>query len=134
MFFHDGSVRRLLSIQTILVALAVATFLVLGSPPAAASALYGGVIALLSATLLGHGVQRAAETAQAAPEIGMRALYFGAVLRFVLVLVLFGVGMGLLRLAPLPLIAGFAVAQLAFLINGLGAALSKTASHAGAGK
>jgi ATP synthase protein I len=58
---------------------------------------------------------RAAEAARQDHKKSMLILYLGAVQRFVLVLVLFGVGLKGLNLTFLPMIAGFAGAQLAYL-------------------
>jgi ATP synthase protein I len=60
-------------------------------------------------------VRRSAELARADIRSGQISLYFGAAQRFVAVLVLLAVGIGALKLAPLPLIIAFAVAQLGFL-------------------
>ncbi len=43
-------------------------------------------------------------------------VYGGAALRFVLVLVLFGIGLALIGLAPIAMVAGFAAVQLVFLV------------------
>jgi ATP synthase protein I len=89
---------------------------VLKGPHAALSALYGGGVALANALLLARRVERASELARDGAQRGVYSLYFGAVQRFVFVLVSLGIGLGLLRLDPLPLLALFAIAQLAYLI------------------
>lgn len=78
----------------------------------AVSACYGGGITVLSTWWLGRRVQRAGDGTGA-----QISLYAGAAVRFVTVLVLLGVGIGFLKLAPIPLIIAFAVAQLGFLFN-----------------
>jgi len=133
MSMHDGNVRRLLVIQTSLVAGVTGIFFVLGGLPEAQSALYGGLVALLSAGMLGRGIRLAAEAARSAPDYGTRSLYLGAVQRFVIVLALFAAGMGWLGLSPLPLIVGFAVAQAAFVIEGTMQGFSSS-SDRGAGR
>ena len=79
------------------------------------AAFYGGMISIVIAFLLGRGVARAAEVARLDHKKSMLILYLGAVQRFVIVLVLFGIGLKGLSLAFLPMIAGFAGAQLAYL-------------------
>lgn len=72
------------------------------------SALYGGAITLLLTGWLGRGVWRAR---------GLGALYANAITRYAAAMLFLGLGMGVLKLAPLPLIAAFAVAQFGFLAN-----------------
>jgi len=117
--FHEGEVIVLLASQAVLVAVAVGAFLFLAGLPHAQAAAYGGGIALLSAWLLGRHVRRASEVARTNPGRETAVLYIGAVQRFVLILVLFGLGMGKLGLAPLPLLVGFGAAQAGYLISGL---------------
>jgi ATP synthase protein I len=74
--------------------------------PSLLSALYGGVITLLLTGWLGHGVWRAG---------GLGALYANAITRYVAAMLFLGLGLGVLKLAPLPMIVAFAVAQLGFL-------------------
>lgn len=119
MNFQDGSLYPLLCIQACLVVGVAGIFLLKGQH-AATSALYGGGVALASSTLLGRSLRLASEAGQLSAKQGASMLYFGAVLRFLLVLALLAVGMGLFGLLPLPLIVGFAGAQVAFLIGGIG--------------
>ena len=72
------------------------------------SALYGGTVVMLLSAWLGRGVRRAA---------GLGALYANAITRYAAAVVLLGLGFGALKLAPLPLIIAFAVAQFGFLAN-----------------
>ena len=67
--------------------------------------------------MLRRGVQRASLIAGQDPKTAMLTLYMGAVVRFVLVLILFGVGLAGLKLAPLPVIVGFGLTQLAYLVG-----------------
>ena len=70
------------------------------------SALYGGAITLLLTGWLGRGVWRAG---------GLGALYANAITRYAAAMLFLGLGLGVLKLAPLPLIVAFAVAQIGFL-------------------
>ena len=83
----------------------------------ALSALFGGGIAVLSTWWLGRSVQRAGEAARQNQQSSQWALYAGAVQRFVGTLVLLGLGLGGLKLAPIPLIVAFAVAQFGFIAS-----------------
>lgn len=116
---QDGSLYPLLWAQVCLVVGLAGLFLLHGLN-AAVSALYGGGVALASSALLGRSLKAAGQAAKRAPKQGVWMLYFGAVQRFVLVLGFFALGMGLFGLPPLPLIVGFAGAQVAFLIGGIG--------------
>lgn len=111
------TVRRVLLVQAVLTLLTGAAFFaLLGSLPAFA-ALYGGAIALIGTWLLGRRVQRTPETPAQGHSGGQLALYAGILPRFIVTLVLLGIGIGGLKLFPIPLITAFAVAQLGFLIN-----------------
>ena len=110
-------VRRVLLSQAVLTLLTGAVFLVSLGSGAAVAALYGGAVALLSTWLLGRRVQRIPEIPAQGHAGGQLALYAGVLPRFIVTLALLGIGIGGLKLFPLPLIAAFAVAQLGFLIN-----------------
>jgi len=106
--------RRVLLLQAAL-SVAAAAFFADSGIGAVMAALYGGGIAVASAWLLARRLAMASDAAGDATA-GMRVLYVGAVQRFALVLGLFALGMGALGLSPLPLIVGFAAAQLGFLL------------------
>ncbi len=114
---QSGDVGLLLVIQFILVAAVVGFFLFTSDLLAAQAAAYGGGMALLVAWMLGRRALRAAEVAKRHPGQETMVIYMGAVQRFVVVLVLFGLGMGWLKLQPVPLLAAFAVAQFGHLFN-----------------
>jgi ATP synthase protein I len=108
--------RRLIFIQAVIGVIVAGGFLAAGGPQAAA-ALYGALISMALALLLGRRMQRASEVAASDPRRGMTILYVGAVQRFVLVLALLALGLAVLKLNPLPLLAGFAVTQLAYVLG-----------------
>jgi ATP synthase protein I len=83
---------------------------------AALAALYGGAVATGNTWLLTRRIARAGELAKRNVKYSVYSLYFGAVQRFVFVLVCLGVGLGGIKLDPVPLLLGFAVAQIAFMI------------------
>lgn len=113
----NDAARKLILLQVgVSVVIAVAFFMAMGQGEALA-ALYGGVISIVIAFLLGRGVVRAAEAARQDHKKSMLILYVGALQRFILVLVLFGIGLKGLGLPFIPMIVGFAGAQLAYLTN-----------------
>lgn len=105
----DDDVRRVFLVQAFLTAL----FCVLSMPLAGAyfalAVLYGGAIALFGSWLAYRSVSRVKGAAW--PQAF--ALFGGLALRLASVIALFAIAFGVLGLAPLPTIAGFAVAQLA---------------------
>ena len=112
-----AATRKVIALQVGVSALIAAAFFMAKGTGEAYSAFYGGLISVAVAFLLGRGVVRAAEAARQDPKKSMLILYLGAVQRFILVLVLFGIGLKALSLAFIPMIAGFAGAQLAYLSN-----------------
>jgi len=112
---QPADVYRLLAVQAVIALGTTVAFWVARGSEAGKAAVFGGAVALLSAWLLGRRERRASEVTRTRPGSEMAVLYIGAVQRFVLTLVLFAVGMGPLGLSPVPLLAGFALAQLAFL-------------------
>lgn len=84
---------------------------------AAISAFSGAVVSILLLLLLRHGVKRAAEIAQYDQKRSMLILYLGAAQRFILILVLFALGLGVVNFDPLAMFVGFFLAQLGNLIN-----------------
>lgn len=112
-----ATTRKLIALQLGVSALIAVGFFMARGAGEAYSALYGGVIGVAVALLLSRGVVRAADAARQDQKKSMVILYIGAAQRFVLVLVLFGVGLKALGLSFLPMIAGFAGAQLTHLVN-----------------
>ncbi len=110
--------RSLLIIQAILVLLGVAVSYYYLGEAGMLPAAFGGAIAIANTILLSRRLDVAGAMAKDNPEGGVLALYLGVVQRFVFVLVMFGVGMGALKLLPPPLLGTFAVAQLAFMLFG----------------
>ena len=81
----------------------------------ALAVVYGGAVSMALAWMHKRGVSKAQERAITDPKAGMLILYVGAVLRFILLIALLGVGLGLLKFEPQPMLAGFVLAQLGFL-------------------
>jgi ATP synthase protein I len=106
-------VRNIVIAQLILVPLVAALSLWV-DVQAALAALYGGGIALGNTLLSARRVARAARVLDRDPGADVRSLYFGAVERFVFVLLTMALGMGWLRLSPPMLLLGFALAHLAY--------------------
>ena len=110
--------RSLLIIQAILVLLGVAVSFYYLSNEGLLPAAFGGAIAVANTILLSRRLESAGEMAKENPDGGVLSLYLGVIQRFVFVLVMFGVGMGVLKLQPPPMLGTFALAQLAFMLFG----------------
>ncbi len=120
----SGSIRRVIGTQLTLTAAIVVGYIAwygwTGGRAAALAALFGGGVALAGTWLLGRRVRRVSVSTPDGVG-GQLGLYAGAAPRFVATLILLGVGIGWMKLAPAPLIVTFGLAQFGFLIN-LGAA------------
>ncbi len=110
--------RRIVIIQLTLILAGIAMSRFYQGDTAMLPALYGGAIALASTLLLSRRVEQAGEIAKTSPQQSVYALYLGVVQRFVFVLIALGLGLGFLKLSPVPLIATFMVAQLAYMLMG----------------
>jgi len=107
--------RRLMVAQVALTAVLAFGWGVYSGYLDAIAVVYGGVVSIVLALLHKRGVSKAEETSLRDPKAGMLILFVSAVLRFILLIVLLGVGFGLLKLTPQPMLAGFVLAQLGFL-------------------
>ena len=105
-------VRRVLLFQALLTLLVAAVFGVARGRFELLSALYGGAVAVLLSAWLGRGVLRSS---------GLGSLYANAITRYGAAMLFLGLGLGVIKLAPLPLIVAFAVAQFGFLAQMRGA-------------
>lgn len=109
----SSALRNVVIAQVFLIAaVAIAAFIWRGQEWAV-SALFGGAIVLVNSFLLALRVKRADRLEGGSVALTM---YAGAAQRFVVTLVGFGIGMGLLKLAPLPMLIAFAAAQLGYMI------------------
>ena len=110
--------RSLLIIQASLVLIGVAVSYYYLADEGILPAAYGGAIAIANTILLSRRLDSAGEMAKENPEGGVLTLYLGVIQRFIFVLVMFGIGMGVLKLLPPPMLGTFAAAQLAFMLYG----------------
>lgn len=111
--------QRLLIIQATLVLIAIIATIYFLNLDAAKGALFGGCIALANSVLLYRKLDAASSMAKDNPNGGIMTLYAGVIQRFVFVLCMFGVGMGLLKLNPVALLGAFGLAQIAYMICGV---------------
>ena len=108
-------VRRVVLTQGVLTLLAAAGFAIATGWSAAGAALYGGGVAVVISGWQGWRMRRLGRSGGAASDLIV--LYIGVVQRYAAVFVLLGLGLAVWRLAPLPLITAFAVAQLGYWVR-----------------
>ena len=102
------AIRRVISVQTVIVLVCVTFFWVVRGGPEAVAALYGGAVPTLISAWLGYRMQRAGPDA-------LGAIFVNAIARYVTAVMLLALGLGILKLAPLPLVLTFVAAQLGYL-------------------
>lgn len=110
-------VRRVVLAQALLTLLVAAAFAYRGGGREALAACYGGAVTILISGWLGWRLRRAGERPQAAPTAVLGLLYSSAVMRYAAVVVLLALGLGVLKLSPLPLVVAFGLAQFGFLAS-----------------
>ncbi len=84
---------------------------------AAMSVFYGGLASVLLALISIRGFKRANELALSDPHKSMMILYIGAVVRFAAVIIVLGIGLGVIKLEPMAVFIGFALAQTSYLMG-----------------
>lgn len=107
--------RRVLQAQLLLTLLVAGGFGLIDDLPGVLAALYGGATTLLITGWLAYRVRKAGQTTTTGS--GMAVIFSSVVLRYAVVVALLGTGLGLLKLAPLPLLVAFAVTQFGFLAS-----------------
>ena len=109
--------RKVIGLQMAIGVLAAIFFYFAYTPWHGFSSLYGAMISVLSSWWLSRGVSSAGAHAGQGRK-GEAILYVGAALRFIMVLALFAIGLAVIKLAAVPTVVGFVLAQLAFLFVG----------------
>jgi small-conductance mechanosensitive channel len=110
----DRITYRTVSLQAVIALFsALALYFTFGEAEAK-SAFFGGTAATANGLFLLRKLQHADKVVIAAPSRAQGMIYFSAVVRYVLVLLLFGVAFGVLDLKAVPALVVFAVAQLAY--------------------
>jgi len=112
----DSGIRRLLLFQSLMVAAMAAVFLVICETYSALSACYGGCVAVVNALLLARCAHRDVKAPQRSPQQSLAAVYLCVVQRFLVIALLFALGLGLVKLNPLALMTGFIVGQFVLVI------------------
>lgn len=107
--------RQVLNLQLVMLILAGVAGSRFWGQAVAEAALYGVLIALANTGLLMWRMRRGAQGELSARQ-QLKGFYRSSVERYLLVAILFGVGMGVLKLLPLAMMVGFALGQLAWIV------------------
>jgi ATP synthase protein I len=118
--------QRLIALQLVIMAAVSIVFYLRSGIYAAGSAWFGGITAMLNVLLLLWRRHRADAGRALSAGRSLWVLYRTALERFVMVVLLFALGMGVLKLDPLALLTGFVVGQLALVLIGM---KGKSANH-----
>jgi ATP synthase protein I len=113
----ETGAAKILIVQSLLITGMVGIFYLYQGQLAAQSASYGGCMVMFNVWLTHRRLQTAAEIAAIAPGKEVHVFYFAAIQRFVFTIIFFAVGMGLLKLLPVPLLIAFAIAHLGYLFS-----------------
>ena len=108
------SMSKSLKAQSIIGILAIIGFSTQGSWD---SALYGFLIGIANVVMLGITFKKANNKAAEDPKQGMLVLYLSAVIRFILLAVLFVLGLSLFQFEPMPVVLTFVLMQIGQMFN-----------------
>ncbi|MBT8116662.1 MAG: ATP synthase subunit I [Gammaproteobacteria bacterium] len=111
------SFRKLAALQLTLILVTSVLFYWWNGAGAAVATLFGGGIAMVNVALLLWRRTRAERGRAMSAGESMRLLYRSALERFIAVIALFALGMGVLKLYAPALLTGFIVGQLALLFT-----------------
>ena len=111
----SGCFRQIMQAQAgLLIAGSLILALIFGLDHGLATA-FGAGLAILNTIIALRSVQRASELAYSQPDVGMLPVFSGLVQRLIVFAAGFSAGVLLLGLLPIPLLAGFALAQAGYL-------------------
>jgi ATP synthase protein I len=112
-------INHLLKMQVVALVLISLFFLWWQGNSAAMASFFGGFIAIANTLLQRWHLIKAATQAKSDAGKNLRKAYRCIAERWILTIVMFAVGFGLLALLPLPLMAAFIVTQLALLFGNM---------------
>ena len=114
---YRRTVVRLLMIQAVLVVLATIIAYLMQGTEFSLALLYGGAASIAGTVVGAWRIKVATDEAAHNVTHGMAEIYKGALLRFVLVIALLALGMGVLKLPALAVLIGFIVAQIGYFFG-----------------
>ena len=108
------NILRPFVIQGLIGVIALSVFAYYGHP---ISSLYGVMIGLANVAMLAFTFEHANKRAAQDPKGGILVLYMSAVIRFVLLAVLFVIGLALLKLDAMPMVVTFVLMTIGQMFN-----------------
>lgn len=111
------TIRRLSLTQLAFVAIAAIVSFLQKDGGFALALIFGGLISLAGTWVHAWRVNIATEAAQEGLGIDSSELIKGSVLKFIIVIALFALGMAVIKLEPLAIVSGFVIAQMSFLFT-----------------
>jgi len=122
MIFADDRLQksaiRVIVVQTLITTIIAAGALVFYGFQPALAAVYGGGLAVVIGFFTARWVYDAGEIAQKQSRIGAAAFYRVAGRRFMIALLGFGIGFGVFKLPPVPLLLAFGLSFLGYVFAG----------------
>jgi F0F1-type ATP synthase assembly protein I len=109
--------KRVFIVQALLIIVAMAIAIWVSGLVSAMAVLYGGAMVMINTAVQQWGHFRASRIAGTDLGRNMRIIYRTAAQRFFLSLAMFAVGIGVLKLEPKSMIAGFILLQLAQVLD-----------------
>ena len=107
--------KRLILLQVTITIIGAIFSCLTVSFPASKSLVFGSLIALTSTLFLALRLKQGESKVNLGAEWALRHAYRTAIERYVWTAIMLGVGFGLLKLAPIWMLAGFVLGQLAWL-------------------
>jgi F0F1-type ATP synthase assembly protein I len=117
--FAPDRIGRVVMLQGLLAGTAAVIAWWLQGGAGAAAAAYGGGTAVANTAILAWQIRRGKGKARSDAYRQLREIYFSGAQRLAALIVLLTVGFGILKLAPLALLAGFVAGQVGLLFSGL---------------
>jgi F0F1-type ATP synthase assembly protein I len=114
----EWGIRRLLLVQLLLIAVVSVPLFLAYELSYVLSLWFGAGIAAINALLVVRCARRDARVPERKPQQSLAAVFICVAQRFVIAALLFAFGLGVLKLPPLALLAGFIAGQLVMVIIG----------------
>ena len=107
--------KRLVLLQVAITIISAIFSCLMVSFPASKSLVFGSLIAMTSTLVLALRLKQGESKESFGAEWALRQAYRTAIERYVWTAIMLGVGFGLLKLAPIWMLAGFVLGQIAWL-------------------
>ncbi len=109
--------RKVITAQLLIAAIVAGCFFFIEGYLGSVSAIAGGAISMITTLILWGSMSWSSSVSRHSPNVSQVILYASAAFRFVMVLVMFVICLKVFELAPLAVVVGFCLAQLAYAVN-----------------